>query len=218
MTDPKASTPDSAHAVVRHQLNHLKSLVDILPSSIALATHNDRISTVFTNIPVPKETDDHWMVFNRRLDALFGEDLRNADGRLPNVLRGPFGMDMVVQYIEDVVAAGHLLWEPTKPKLERLISEMQAIMYVFFLYCYLVFHKQPCSGPATKIKLRIPAKRKTSITIEEEEDKDYAPPKRPREEPTSPVQIFRSDGEELTEQTEMGEILVRENEAGQLLS
>jgi len=43
------------------------------------------------------------------MDVLFGEDQRDQDRRLLNFQRGPFGMDMVVLYIEEAINAGHLL-------------------------------------------------------------------------------------------------------------
>ena len=92
----------SAQIIVEDQIGHLKALVSALPSSVPPATEDGRIATVFTKIPESKDPDDQWPVFNRRMDALFGEDLR-VNGRLLNVTRGPFGMDMVIQYAVNAV-------------------------------------------------------------------------------------------------------------------
>ena len=51
------------------------------------------------------------------MDALFGEDLCE-NGCLLNVKRGPFGMDIGVQYAANAVRVGNLLWEPAKIKLD----------------------------------------------------------------------------------------------------
>ncbi|KAI9449909.1 hypothetical protein F5148DRAFT_1152987 [Russula earlei] len=185
----------SARTTVEDQLKHLKALVSSLPSSVPSATEDGRIATVFNNIPESEDPDDQWPVFNRRMDALFGEDLRENGGLL-NVKRGPFGMDMVVQYAANAVRAGNLLWEPTKIKLDRLLTEVR----------YLSEH----TNPKTKLTLTIPAlKRRTSAVEEEDEDTDldYAPPKRPRPEPKSPTDVFNSQGEEETEHTNLGERL-----------
>ncbi|KAI9450260.1 hypothetical protein F5148DRAFT_1290930 [Russula earlei] len=185
----------SARTTVEDQLKHLKALVSSLPSSVPSATEDGCIATVFNNIPESEDPDDQWPVFNHRMDALFGEDLRE-NGRLLNVKRGPFGMDMVVQYAANAVRAGNLLWEPTKIKLDRLLTEVR----------YLSKH----TNPKTKLTLTIPAlKRRTSAVEEEDEDTDldYAPPKRPHPEPKSPTDVFNSQGEEETEHTNLGERL-----------
>jgi hypothetical protein len=52
-------------------------------------------------------------------------------------------------------------------------------------------------------------KRKPAVVMEDEdEDKDYTPPKRMRPEPASPKSVFGSDREEIIEETEQGETLV----------
>ncbi|KAI9431128.1 hypothetical protein F5148DRAFT_1311946 [Russula earlei] len=140
--------------------------------------------------------------FNHRMDALFGEDL-HENGHLLNVKRGPFGMDMVIQYAANAVQAGNLLWEPTKIKLDRLLTEVR----------YLSKH----TNPKTKLTLTIPAlKQRTSAVEEEDEDTDldYAPPKRPRPEPKSPTDVFNSQGKEEMEHTNLGERLVKTTAKG----
>jgi hypothetical protein len=114
-----------SHQTVKGQVSRLKSLISTLPQSVKQASGDGRIPTVFRNIAGPKEIEEHWVVFNRRMDALFGEDQRNVDGRLSNFHRGEFGMDLVISYIEEAVNAGHLLWEATAPKLDRLIAECE---------------------------------------------------------------------------------------------
>jgi hypothetical protein len=123
-----SSVPDGPHIAVEEQIQVLSSLVSCLPDSVPLATKDDEIARIFTKIPVPNDAELQWPVFNRRMDILFGEDVRNNAGRLTNVLRGPFGMDMVMEYLSKSVKNGSLLWEPVKPKLERLIKEMRHIM------------------------------------------------------------------------------------------
>jgi len=61
------------------------------------------------------------------MDALFGEDL-HKNGHLLNVMSGPFGMVMVIQYAANAVQAGNLLWELVKIKLDRLLAEDQYLM------------------------------------------------------------------------------------------
>jgi hypothetical protein len=119
----------SAQTIVEDQVGHLKALVSALPSSVPSATEDGHIATVFTNIPESEDPDDQWPVFNCRMDVLFGEDLRK-NGHILNVKRGPFGMDMVIQYAANAVRAGNLFWEPAKIKLDRLLAEVQYLRYV----------------------------------------------------------------------------------------
>jgi hypothetical protein len=62
------------------------------------------------------------------MDILFGEDVRDDKGLLLNVMHGPFGMVMVVDYIQQAVKAGHLLWEPGSPKLDYLTKEIHVLV------------------------------------------------------------------------------------------
>ncbi|KAJ6601669.1 hypothetical protein B0H10DRAFT_1958302 [Mycena sp. CBHHK59/15] len=63
--------------------------------------------------------------FNRRVDILFGEYVRDSDGCLKYVRRGNLGMDCVVKYLESI----H--WESAKiplalaqGKLARIADEL----------------------------------------------------------------------------------------------
>jgi hypothetical protein len=108
----------------------LKALVKILPRTVPLGTKRDRIYQVFDNIPVPNDVGQHWETFNRRMDNLFGEELRDAAGRLLNVKRGPFGMDMVTKYFDEACQAGNLMWDLVLIKVDRLVVELKFLTYV----------------------------------------------------------------------------------------
>ena len=109
-------------------VSKLAKLLPKLAKSIPLATAEDRINTVFKNIP--SDTSEPWEVFNRRFDALFGQDTCNANGRLKNIQRGPLGMDMVLEYLQLVTEQEAILWTAAKPKIERLVSEVEHLMSV----------------------------------------------------------------------------------------
>jgi len=70
------------------QLKLVKSLAGCLPLTLPIATKNDKIFEVFENIPVPTDGSAHWKTFNRRFDILFGEDVRDLQGRLLHVTSG----------------------------------------------------------------------------------------------------------------------------------
>ena len=79
-----STEPRPQHAVSRQTVeklvSRLKALISTLPQSVKQASCDGRILTVFRNMAGPKEIEDHWVVFNRRMDALFGEDERNEEG------------------------------------------------------------------------------------------------------------------------------------------
>jgi hypothetical protein len=116
---------DSFHVI----LASLQKLKKALPHSIPSAPKDSRIVEVFTRVPVPNNPLEHWEACNRRLDSLFGEDLRDAvTGRLPNIQKGKHGLDLVLRYLEDCVEANSIPWDAALPKVERLRNELQFIM------------------------------------------------------------------------------------------
>jgi hypothetical protein len=109
------------------KVDQLKALVKRLPSTVPVATKDDRIVEVFTNIPVSDNPAEDWETFNRRMDALFGNELRDSNGRLLNVKRGTFGIDLILKYFDDVVTKGTLNWDLTAIKVDRLIAKLQIL-------------------------------------------------------------------------------------------
>lgn len=102
-------------------------LRDIPESSIPISQKEDRIYVVFNNIPLNRDDKStHWTTFNRRMDALFSDELRDsATGRLTNVKRGPLGMGMVLQYFYEVASRQDLDWELASIKVDRLIDDLR---------------------------------------------------------------------------------------------
>jgi hypothetical protein len=130
------ASPDSSLASLIKQTRFLKTLASVLPNTVRLATETDIIHQVFTRCPVPQNGasgEQHWQTFNRRLDILFGENVRNSDGCLQHIMQGPFGMDMVIRYIEKATATGELLVDAAMPKIERLVKELQFLTYLAIL-------------------------------------------------------------------------------------
>jgi hypothetical protein len=129
------------------RLSRLEQVVKTLPKSIPLAKKSDAVFTVFQNIPIPEDVTGHFEAFNRRMDALFGNDVRDpVTGRLVNIRRGPFGIDLVVKYLREATDAGYLLWNIAILKVDRLIEEIEIIRYVyaeiFCIYLTLTFRNQ----------------------------------------------------------------------------
>ena len=109
-------------------VTELQALLKKLPKSVPPATRQDKICEVFIKIPIPFDPTQDWEVFNRRMDALFSEDLRDASGRLYHLKRGAFGLDMVIAYIVQVMAGGNLIWDIAAIKVDRLVRELKVLM------------------------------------------------------------------------------------------
>jgi hypothetical protein len=109
------------------KLDKLKGLAKQLPASVPIATKDGRIMEVFSSIPISENPTEHWETFNRRMDALFGDELRNSDGRLLHVERGAFGIDLILEYFDDAVSKGTLNWDLAAIKVDRLVTEFQIL-------------------------------------------------------------------------------------------
>jgi hypothetical protein len=79
----------------RALINNIVSLTKLLPTSVPLATDEDRIFAVMNSA----EGESTWHTFNKRFDALFGEDCRDSTGQLHHIRRGHLGMDKVCDYL-----------------------------------------------------------------------------------------------------------------------
>ncbi|KAH9011716.1 hypothetical protein EDB83DRAFT_2233997 [Lactarius deliciosus] len=99
-----------------------------LPSSVPEGKRDGKLHQVMTNNSYRGETP--WETFNKRMDATFGEDCRDAEGRLENMSRGRFGLDIVTKYLLIAIdqPRAKMFHAPMMLKLERLRDELEIIM------------------------------------------------------------------------------------------
>lgn len=122
----------NTYQVFSERFSLLKEKVNLLPKSIPVAKKNDVVPMLFKNVPIPADPVQHFEVFNRRMDILFGESLWDKKtGRLPNITRGAYGMDMVIGYITEAMDGGFLVWDIAQIKVDRLVGEIQTILYAY---------------------------------------------------------------------------------------
>lgn len=96
------------------------ALAHKLPDTIPDATKEDVICTAM------KTTGDtDWETFNRRFDAVFGDDCRDADGRLKYLRRGRLGLTAVCSYLQRVPDQKGMPLDLVNIKLERLLDELK---------------------------------------------------------------------------------------------
>ncbi|KAJ6567869.1 hypothetical protein B0H10DRAFT_2238355 [Mycena sp. CBHHK59/15] len=123
-SDPLNGEP--AVAALDALVNQIIVLSRSFPSTIPIATKDDKIYHVITNVQGEDPTVQ--LIFNRRMDILFAESpaCRNSDGRLIHVRRGKLGMDLLIKYLRKIE------WAEIPPdlasiKLTRLVTELAAL-------------------------------------------------------------------------------------------
>jgi hypothetical protein len=114
-------------------VSEIKALVKViatlsngLPQSIPLGMKEDKIWTVMHT----GEGETAHETFNRRFDAMFGEDCRDTAGRLQHVRRGRLGLGNVCTYLSKIDWADNFPLNIVEIKLQRLIAELQHHQYV----------------------------------------------------------------------------------------
>ncbi|KAJ2920968.1 hypothetical protein H1R20_g16124, partial [Candolleomyces eurysporus] len=113
-------------------------------------------------------------------------------------------MDLVLDYLNHAVSVGHLQWQAGMPKIMQLFDKVKELIDS----APKPGSGSPAKGKKQKKTLSSVAKPKSGDESDTD-DKDYVPPcKRPAGEVNSePERIFDSDGNEMTEKTDLCEEL-----------
>jgi hypothetical protein len=122
--------PNDYYRIFSKHVKDLDALSPLLPNKLPEATDNDRIASIFRKVPVSNDPLESWEVFNRRMDLLFAEEMRDkVTGYLSNIARGPFGMDLVITYLKDVVKENNsgFQWNAAMPKVLRLVNDFKKL-------------------------------------------------------------------------------------------
>ncbi|KAJ7189247.1 hypothetical protein C8R46DRAFT_36579 [Mycena filopes] len=108
-------------------IKKIRRLSGLLPDSVPEPSEEDKVHRIITTLPSLDDTLAG--EFNRRFDNLFGEDCRDADGRLQNIRRGVEGMDCVVAYLESI----H--WKTADIPLDLAQNKLQRLADALALLC-----------------------------------------------------------------------------------
>jgi hypothetical protein len=123
---------------IKDLVKNITSLSNVLPPSIQQGTKDDKIWCVMN----AGERDTAHETFNRRFDAMFGEDCRDSDGRLLHIRRGKLGMALVASYLSKIDWAHDFPLDIVEIKLQRLLTELKHLQYVaslLFNSCLMYF-------------------------------------------------------------------------------
>jgi hypothetical protein len=110
---------------IKHLVKEISTLSISLSDAVSKGSRDDKIWTVMNT----KEGDTPHETFNRRFDALFGEDCRDSHGRLHHVRQGKLGMGLIVSYLSKINWTDFPL-DLVELKLRRLITELQHLQCV----------------------------------------------------------------------------------------
>jgi hypothetical protein len=111
---------------IKALVKNITTLSNALPLSIQQGTKDDKIWSVMH----ADERDTAHETFNRRFDALFGEDCRDASGRLLHIRRGKLGLGLVTSYLSKIDWAHGFPLDLVEIKLQRLLTELKELQYV----------------------------------------------------------------------------------------
>ncbi|KAJ3513785.1 hypothetical protein NLJ89_g2755 [Agrocybe chaxingu] len=112
--------------------------------------------------------------------------------------RSPHGLDLVIQYVDAEATVGALEWTPAQIKIERLIKEITTLTKV---------NKVKAATQSSKATATKGKKLMIEVHGDSDDDGDYRLPKRTRDEPDSPSILYDKGGNEIIEDTELGEDL-----------
>lgn len=121
---------------IKTLVKDITTLSGSLPSLVPLATKNDKIWSVLNSEP----RDTAHETFNRRFDALFGEDCRDSAGRLQYIRNGKLGMGLVCAYLSKCDWSDGFPLDLVEIKLQRVLSELKYFQYVGFFFFTLFHH------------------------------------------------------------------------------
>ena len=114
---PKMLTPEA----IKQLCKEISTLSSSLSDAVPKASKDDKIWSVMNS----KEGDTPYETFNRRFDALFGEDCHDSSGSLHYVCQGKLGMGLVMLYLSKINWTKDFPLDLVALKLQRLIDELK---------------------------------------------------------------------------------------------
>jgi len=118
----------SSVVAIKSLVKEVATLSANLPPSVQQATKEDKIWCVINS----DRRDTAHETFNRRFDALFGEDCHDSAGRLHHIRKGKLSMGLVCVYLSKCDWSDGFPLDLVEIKLRRIITELKYLQYVLF--------------------------------------------------------------------------------------
>jgi hypothetical protein len=133
---------------IKQLVKEICMLLISLSDAISKGSEDDKIWSVMNT----GEGDTSHETFNRRFDALFGEDCCDSHGHLHYVRQGKLGMGLVASYLSKIDWTDFPL-DLVELKLQRLTAELQHLQCISTrLFAYL------CSWFTRRVDIPSPAR------------------------------------------------------------
>ena len=113
-------------ATIKLLVKEIATLSHSLSDSVPKGSKDGKIWSVMNT----EEADSPHETFNRRFDALFGEDCRDEDGHLRHVHQGKLGMGLINSYLSKINWTKGFPFDLVEIKLQCLVTELKHHQYV----------------------------------------------------------------------------------------
>jgi hypothetical protein len=120
---------------IQSLIHDITTFSNVLPSSIQQATKHDKIWSVMNT----DQCDTAHETFNRRFNAMFGEDCRDSAGHLQHIHKGKFGMGLICSYLSKCDWADGFPLDIVEIKLQQLCAELKYLWYVAIITAIHLF-------------------------------------------------------------------------------
>ncbi|KAH9981927.1 hypothetical protein BJV77DRAFT_1073197 [Russula vinacea] len=104
-------------------VKNVAALSNSLPRSVPNGTTKDKIWAIMHT----QDGETMFETFNKRLDALFGEDCRDSDGHLYHIHQGKNGMGLICTYLNQIKWTLDIPLDLVKIKLPQLSFQQKAV-------------------------------------------------------------------------------------------
>lgn len=106
---------------IKSLVKEIITLSNVLPISVPQGTEGDKIWSVMNR----DAGETAHETFNRRFDAMFGEDCRDSMGRLQHIRQGRLGLGLVCNYLSTINWSDNFPLDIVEIKLNRLVTELK---------------------------------------------------------------------------------------------
>jgi hypothetical protein len=133
-------------------VKNIAALSNSLPRSVPHGTTKDKIWAVMHT----QEGETTFETFNRRFDALFGQDCCDSAGRLHYIRQGKNGMGLICAYLNKIKWTSDIPLDLVEKKLLCLSTELAYLRCVSTVTTIFIMNTEKLSGGPARMSLLSP--------------------------------------------------------------